>query len=161
MTKQPAYAIHAYGNDDDLPAALEELFADELAYSREPLPVDREDRGKWRFVCACAVTPEGRVLGGIHVDMGPKNFGPLADELYAMIERWHVEVGCDKQAMEEALFAEAIRAARDAGCTHIQAQVSWNEADDVRALRACGFALTDLTGPGEGDLYFAMKPLDG
>lgn len=160
MADLPDYEIKVYGDEDTLPDEAESLFTDELTYSRTPLPKDRPDHGKWRFACVCAVTEDGHVLGGVHMDMGPKNFGPLADERFAVIESRKLRDEA-KGTLEEPLLAAAVQAARKARCTHIQGQVSWNESDDVAAFKACGFAVTDLTGPGERDLYFAMKPLDG
>lgn len=160
MSELPPYRIRRFGDGDVLPPEAEEFFANELAYSREPLPEDRPDYGKWRFICVCALTEDGRVLGGLHMDIGPTNFGPLADDLYAIVEAFRVRPECRKKGLKEAILRAAVEAAREAGCAHIQAAVSWNEPEDVRAFKACGFAIADLTGPGERDEYFAMKPLN-
>jgi len=155
----PSYTLKCWGDGDILPDEAEELFADELAYSREPLPEDRDDYGKWRFACICAVADDGRILGGVHLDMGPINFGPLADDLYAVVEALRVRTEYKGKGLKTVLLGEAVKVARDAGCVHIQTEVSWNEPEDLRAFRACGFALTDLHGAGERDDYFAMRSL--
>ena len=47
MGNLPSYKIEVYGNEDELPRQAEELFADELASSREPFSAGRSDAGKW------------------------------------------------------------------------------------------------------------------
>lgn len=169
---RPDYELRVYGDNDTLPDALEDMFAEELAYSREPLPKDRPDRGKWSFATICAEREDGRVIAGLHMDMGPINSGPLADERYAVIERITVleqYQGEDERRapdglkrlsrMKASVIGKAVEVAKTAGCVHIQTNISWTYADEVDAFRQCGFALVDLTGPGEKDEYFVVKPL--
>jgi len=90
MTPLPGYTIKVYSNKDQPPPEAEQLFKAQLAYSRKPLPEDRDDRDKWRFALTCAVTESGHVLGGVHLDIGPIGSGPLAEEKVAYLERTFV-----------------------------------------------------------------------
>jgi GNAT superfamily N-acetyltransferase len=94
----------------------EELFAEELASSREPLPTDREDRDQWRFRCVCALTKSGHVLGGAHMDMGPINFGPLCKEKLAYLEHVFVREEHRLQGIGTQVFQKLIQVAKAAGC---------------------------------------------
>ncbi len=71
MTELPPYEIKAFTNNDLLPVEAEAMFARQLADSRKMLPLDRVDRDQWQFGLTCAVTPDGHVLGGVHLDIGP------------------------------------------------------------------------------------------
>lgn len=71
MTELPPYEIKVFAHNDLLPVEAEEMFARQLADSRKALPPDRADRHQWQFALTCAVTPDGHVLGGVHLDIGP------------------------------------------------------------------------------------------
>ena len=154
----PSYDVRSYGNGDRLPDEAEDLFAKELEYSREPLPEDRTDRDCWRFACVCAVTPEGHVLGGVHLDMGPINFGPLAKEKLAFVEALFVRPEYRRRGVATRTMREAISVARDAGCLHMRCNVEWDNPAGIALYRKCGFALTDITEEG-GSEYFVVRPL--
>ena len=151
------YEVKCYGGGDRLPQEAEALFAKELEYSRRPLPEDRADGGQWRFACVCAVTPEGRILGGVHLDIGPINFGPLAKERLAFIEAMIVRPEHRRRGVGTRVMQEAISVARQAGCLHVQGNVSWDNPAGIALYRKCGFALTDITDTG-GEC-FVVKPL--
>ena len=154
----PGYDVRCYGNGDSLPDEAEELFARELEYSREPLPQDRADSGCWRFACVCAVTGEGRVLGGVHLDVGPINFGPLAQEKLAFVEAVFVHPQYRRGGVATRIMTEAISVARNAGCLHMRCNVKWDNPAGIALYRKCGFALTDISDEGGGE-YFVTKPL--
>ena len=122
----PSYEVGSHGNDDRLPEDAESLFAKELESSRRPLPEDRADRGCWRFACICAVTPAGHVLGGVHLDIGPINFGPLSKEKLAFLEAVFVRPEYRRRGVGTRIMQEAISVARDAGCLHIRCNVAWD-----------------------------------
>lgn len=153
----PEYEIRCYGDGDRLPDEAEEMFAEELAESRQPLPGERPDRGEWSFACVCAVTPDRHVLGGVHLDIGPINYGPLADERLAFVEKILVRPEHRRQGVGTALLQRAAAAARDAGCLHMQCNVQWKNPAGIALLRRCGFALTDISVTG-GE-YFAVRAL--
>ena len=153
-----SYDVESYGNDNRLPDEAEILFAKELESSRKALPVDRADRGAWRFACVCAVTPEGHVLGGVHLDIGPINFGPLAEEKLAFIEGVLVRPEYRQRGVGTRIMQEAISVAREAGCLHMRCNVKWDDPAGIALYRRCGFALTDITDEGGGE-YFVVKPL--
>ena len=154
----PSYDVRSYGNDDRLPDEAESLFAKELEYSRKPLPADRADREPWRLACVCAVTPEGHVLGGVHLDIGPINFGPLAKEKLAFVEGVLVRPEYRQCGVGARIMQQAISVAREAGCLHMRCNVKWDNPAGIALYRKCGFALTDITDE-EGDEYFVVKPL--
>jgi len=154
----PRYDVRCYGNAARLPEEAEALFAEELGYSREPLPEDRADRDGWRFACVCAVTAEGRVLGGVHLDIGPINFGPLAQEKLAFVEAVLVRPEYRRRGVGTRVMREAISVARDAGCLHMRCSVKWDNPAGIALYRKCGFALTDITDTAGGE-YFVVKPL--
>lgn len=158
MVKTPSYDPRCYGNDDRLPDEAEVLFAKELESSREPLPADRADRDAWTFACVCAVTPEGHVLGGVHLDIGPINFGPLAKEKLAFIEGVLVRPEYRRRGVGTRIMRYAISVARDAGCLHMRCNVRWDNPAGIALYRKCGFALADITDE-EGGEYFVLKPL--
>jgi ribosomal protein S18 acetylase RimI-like enzyme len=154
----PSYNVRSYGNGDRLPDEVENLFVKELEDSRKPLPEDRDDRDCWKFACVCAVTPAGHVLGGIHLDIGPINFGPLAKEKLAYVEWVFVRPEYRGHGVGTRIMNEAISVARDAGCIHMRCNVKWDNPAAIALYRKCGFALTDIRDE-EGGEYFAVKPL--
>jgi ribosomal protein S18 acetylase RimI-like enzyme len=156
--KMPSYDVRSYGDDDRLPEEAERLFAKELEYSRNPLPADRADRDAWRFACVCAVTPDGHILGGVHLDIGPINFGPLAKEKLAFVEGVLVRPKYRRRSVGTWVMRKAISVARDAGCLHMRCNVNWDNPAGIALYRKCGFALTDITDE-EGGEYFVVKPL--
>jgi aminoglycoside 6'-N-acetyltransferase I len=158
MMDMPSYDVRFYGNGDRLPDEAERLFAKELEYSRKPLPQSRADRDCWRFACVCAVTPKGRVLGGVHLDIGPINFGPLAKEKLAFVEAVFVRPEYRRRGVATRIMQEAISVARDAGCLHMRCNVKWDNPAGIALYRKCGFALTDITDE-EGGEYFVVQPL--
>jgi len=158
MKTLPDYEIQSYGNDDRLPVEAETLFARELEDSRKPLPAERVDCGDWQFTCVCAVTPESHVLGGIHLDIGPINFGPLANEKLAFIEGVFVHPEYRRCGVGTTIMTKAIDVARNAGCLHMRCNVRWDNLAGIALYRKCGFALTDITDEGGGE-YFVVKPL--
>ena len=154
----PDYEIRCYGNNDRLPDEAESLFAKELADSREPLPEDRADRDCWRFACVCAVTADGHVLGGVHLDIGPINFAPLAKEKLAYVEAVLVRPEHRRGGVGTRIMRQAMSVARDAGCLHMQCNVKWDNPAGIALYRKCGFALTDVS-EADGGEYFVIKPL--
>ncbi len=157
MASLPDYRIETYRNDDVLPAEAEELFADELSDSRQALPEHREDRDQWYFRLTCAVTSTGGVLGGVHLDIGPRNFGPLGHELIAYVEHGFVRPEHRRQGVGTALLCAAIEVARDEGCLIMRCNVSWQNPAEIALCRKCGFALACI----EDGQYFTTKPLQG
>ena len=154
----PAYEIQSYGNADSLPSEAEELFARELDYSRELLPESRPDCDSWRFTSVCAVTPEGHVLGGVYLDIGPIGSGPLAEEKLAFVEGVFVRLEYRRHGVGTQVMQEAISVARGAGCLHMRCNVKWDNPAAIALYRKCGFALTDITDE-DGEEYFVVKPL--
>lgn len=154
----PDFTVRCYGNDDSLPEEAGDLLREELAYSRTPLPADRTDRDQWRFACVCAVTAEGHVLGGVHLDIGPVNFGPLAKEKLAFVEGVFVRPEYRRHGVGTRTMQKAILVARDAGCLHMRCNVRWDNPAGIALYRKCGFALVDITDEHGGE-YFVVKPL--
>ena len=154
----PRYDVRCYSNDDRLPYEAESLFAKELESSRKPLPADRADRDAWRFACVCAVTPEGHVLGGVHLDIGPINFGPLAREKLAFVERVLVRPEYRRCGVGARIMWKAISVAREAACLHMRCNVKWDNPAGIALYRKCGFALADITDD-EGGQYFVVRAL--
>jgi len=154
----PDYEVRSYRNDDRLPDEAEDLFAKELKHSRGIIPECRADRDRWRFACVCAVTAEGHVLGGVHLDIGPITFGPLGKEKLAFIEGVFVRPEYRRRGVGTRVMQEAIRVARDAGCLHVRCNVKWDNPAAIALYRKCGFALTDI-GDEDSDEYFVVKPL--
>jgi GNAT superfamily N-acetyltransferase len=158
MMKIPSYEVRSFGNGDRLPEEAEKLFEKELEYSRALLPEQRADRDCWRFACICATTPEGHVLGGVHLDIGPINFGPLANEKLAFVEGVYVLPKYRRRGLGTRIMQEATSVARAAGCLHMRCNVKWDNPAAIALYRKCGFALTDITDE-EGGEYFVVKPL--
>jgi len=155
----PDFTVRCYGNDDRLPEEAEDLFREELADSRTPLPQDRPDRGQWRFACVCAIAAEGHVLGGVHLDIGPINFGPLAREKLAFVEGVFVRPEYRRRGVGTRTMQKAISVARDAGCLHMRCNVQWDSAAGIALYRKCGFALAEISDQ-EGGEYFVVRPLE-
>jgi len=161
MASLPQYTIEVYGNEDVLPEDAEELFVNELAGSRKPLPADRPDADKWRFACVCAITENGEVLGGAHADMGPVNFGPLSEAKLAYLEQLLVREEYRRQGLGTQLLRKLVQVAKAKGCQYIRYNVSWDNPAEIAVAKKCGFALTDINEEGEGGRYFTVKPLQG
>ena len=157
MVNLPPYNIHVYGNKDELPTEVEEVFRDELAESRKPLPKDRPDRDQWQFRCICAVTESGHVLGGVHFDMGPRNFGPLADDRIAYVEQGLVRPEYRCHGLGTTLLCKAIEVAREEGCQLMRCNTRWENPAEIALFKKCGFALACI----EDGQYFTAKPLQG
>ncbi len=149
----PDHVIRVYSNDDELPAEAERLFEAELAYSRREMP----DPEAWRFVNICAVAPPGRVLGGLHMDVGPIAFGPLGGELLAYVEHLIVRPEHRNHGLGTALLRRAVEEASARGCRHIQFNVRWSNPAAIAVCRKAGFAMTCLEDGG----YFVIKPTVG
>lgn len=161
MAKKTEYRIRVYGNDDQLPSEAEQLFADELAGSRKPLPLDRADRHQWRFARVCAVTDKDRVLGGAHMDMGPVNFGPLGQDKLAYLERVLVRPEHRRQGIATAVLRKLIQVAKEKGCHYIRCNAKWDNPAELALYKKCGFALTDVNEDDGHQRYFTVKPLQG
>ena len=150
----PEYDLIAYTNGDELPAEAEELFAHQLLGSR------RTD-DQWRFALTCAVTRQGSVLGGVHLDIGPiSGAGPIADKKLAYLERTLVRPECRRQGVATAVLKRAIQVAAEAGCEYIRCHNDWDNPAETALFRKCGFALIDLNGEEVDDpSYFAVRSL--
>ncbi len=161
--KFPQYNIEVGRPADQLPAEAEELFAPYLRESRRPLSEARWDRNLWSFALIYAVTPQGQVLGGVHLDIGPiGGAGPLAKEKLAYLERTFVRPEYRRQGLATRLLHEATRIARDAGCLYIRCSNNWENAAERQLFLKCGFALVDLDGESDEEpCYLAVKPLRG
>ena len=154
----PSYDIRCYTNGDSIPDEVEKLFTEELESSRKPLPMDRPDRRSWRFINICAVTAENHILGGVHLDIGPINFGPLGKEKLAYTERVFVHPEYRRCGVATQIMRQAVSAARDAGCLHMRCNVKWDNLPGIALYRKCGFALADIKDE-DSDEYFVIKPL--
>ena len=157
----PEYTIEVYGNADRLPAEAEELFEEQLADSRKLYPGDPDDREQWRFTLTCAVTSDGHVLGGVHLDIGTiGGFGPLAKHKLAYLERTLVRPEYRRQGIATELLRKAIEVAREAGCEYIRCHNNWDNPAETALFRKCGFALVDLDGEQDAQpSYLAVRPL--
>jgi len=163
MPATPDYGIRTFGNDDALPPEVEQLLAEELAYSRKPLPADRPDRDEWRFVTVCALADGGRVLGAAHFDVGPMNFGPLKHDRMAFLEQMFVRPECRGGGVGTRILSAGLDALRRLGCVHVQHSVAWDNPPAIALCRRCGFALVDLSDDDNASRtdgeYFAIRPL--
>jgi GNAT superfamily N-acetyltransferase len=161
MNSVSDFEIKDYCNHDKLPAEAEEMFARQLAESRQPLPADRPDREQWRFALACAVTSSGHVLGGVYLDIGPINgAGPMAERKLAYLERTLVRPEHQRQGIATALLKRAIRAAADSSCEYIRCSNDWDNPAESALFRKCGFALVDLNSDKEQEpCYLAVRPV--
>jgi GNAT superfamily N-acetyltransferase len=157
MTNLLNHRIQIFDKDGPLPAEAEELFREQLADSRRPLPEHRSDHDKREFRTICAVAESGHVLGGVHLDLGPRNFGPLAADRIAFVEHGIVRQEYRRQGLGTTLLQKAIEVARVAGCQCMRCNVSWLNLAEMVLFKKCGFALACIDN-GE---YFAAKPLQG
>lgn len=157
MTDLPHYRIHVFDTDVVLPDEAEELFREELTDSRTPLSPDRPDRDQWEFRTICAVVDSEHVLGGIHLDLGPRNFGPFATDRIAFVEHGIVRPEFRRHGLGTALLQKAIEVARAEGCQCMRCNVSWANPAEMALFKKCGFALACID---DGE-YFAAKPLQG
>ncbi|HOW73801.1 MAG TPA: GNAT family N-acetyltransferase [Phycisphaerae bacterium] len=155
----PDYTIQVFGPHDQLPAEAEELFARQLACSRQQPSSDQN--GSWVFMLTCAVTAEEHVLGGVHLDLGPiGGAGPLAKERLAYLERTFVRLEYRRQGLATKLLRQAIRAAADAGCQYIRCSANWDNLPETALFLKCGFALVDIDGENDPEpCYMAVRSL--
>lgn len=149
-----AFEVRVFSEQDAVPPAVEAALAEELRNSREAVA-----GGGWQFACVCGFDGGGRWIGAAHADFGPVNDGPLAHDLVAILERVIVEPEWRCRGVGTALLRRALEAARDAGCQHARCNVRWDDPAAIALYRRCGFALTDVSEPGEGGWYFAVRPL--
>lgn len=161
MNPLPNHEIRVCRNTDRLPAEAEELFARQLAESRQPLPEGRWDRDLWSFALIHAVTPNGHVLGGVHLDLGPiGGTGPLAKDKLAYLERTLVRPEYRRQGLAAELLREALRVAQEAGCLYVRCSNDWDNEAERRLFLKCGFALVDLDGERDTPpCYLAIRSL--
>ena len=164
MPSLPKHRICVFGSDDRLGDEVECFFRQELAYSREPLDDDRPDRNDWRFVSICAIADTGEVLGGVHMDVGPMNFGPLKSENIAFVEAVRVRPEYRRAGLGTRLLTKALEAAAALGCVHARCNVSWDNQGGIALYRKCGFALADISedetaAPDKAEEYFVIRPL--
>ena len=161
MRSLPQHEIVVYHNADTLPQEAQEMFAPQLADSRRPLPEDRWDRDQWCFALTCAVSSDGHVLGGVHLDIGPiGGDGPLARRKLAYLERTLVRPEYRRRGLGTRLLREAIQVGREAGCLYIRCHNDWDNEAERHLFLKCGFALVDLNGETDQEpCYFAVRPL--
>jgi GNAT superfamily N-acetyltransferase len=161
MKPASEFEIKVYGNGDVLPVEAEEMFARQLADSRQPLPSDRLDRDQWQFVLVCAVAPSGRVLGGVYLDIGPINGeGPLAENKLAYLERTLVSPEYRRRGIATAILKRAIQVTYASGCEYIRCSNDWDNPAECALFRKCGFALVDLNSDeNQEPCYLAVRPL--
>lgn len=161
MGTLPSHTLTTYTVADILPAEAEAMFASQLAESRKPRPPERPDCGQWRFALTCAVTPEGHVLGGVHLDIGPiGGAGPLAATKLAYLERTLVKPEYRRQGLATALLRQAIRVAAEADCDYIRCSNNWDNPAETALFHRCGFALVDVDGENDEEpCYLAVRPL--
>jgi GNAT superfamily N-acetyltransferase len=161
MAPLPVHGLITYTVADILPAEAETLFASQLAESRRLLPAERPDCGEWQFALTCAVTPDGHVLGGVLLDIGPiGGDGPLARTKLAYLERTLVRPEYRRQGLATALLRQAIRVATEAGCEYIRCSNNWANPAETALFRRCGFALVDVDGENDEEpCYLAVRSL--
>jgi GNAT superfamily N-acetyltransferase len=150
----PQHELRVVGRTDRLPSEAEELFARQLADSRQ-------QPDEWAFVLVCAVTPDEHVLGGVHLDCGPiGGAGPLADKRLAYLERTLVRPECRRQGLATVLLRKALQVAADAGCLYVRCSNNWDNEAERRLLLDCGFALVDIDGEDDPEpCYLAVRAL--
>ncbi len=156
----PQYSLVLLGRGDPVPSEAEKLFARQLADARAQMTVD--DADAWSFVLTCAVTSQGHVLGGVHLDIGPiGGNGPLAEERLAYLERTFVRPEYRRQGLATALLAKAITIAQEAGCWYIRCSNDWDNPAERALFIKSGFVLVDNTDedPGPEPCYQAIRPL--
>ena len=161
MTLLPHYELKVYTDGDPPPADAEEMFSRQLADSRKGVPADQKGRIEWQFVLVCAVAPDGRVLGGVHLDIGPiGGAGPIAERKLAYLERTLVRPEYRRKGLATSLLRRAIQVASEAGCEYIRCSNNWDNVAETALFRRCGFALVDLDGEGdEQPCYLAVRAL--
>ena len=160
MTTQiPQYDIRTFGPGDSIPVEAEELFATQLADSRRQPP--RDEHGEWTFVLTCAVTAEGHVLGGVHLDAGPiGGAGPLAKGRLAYLERTLVRPEHRRRGLATALLRHTIQTATGLGCRYIRCSNNWDNPAETAQFLRCGFALVDIDGENDPEpCYLAVRSL--
>ncbi len=155
----PTHHIRIYRPDDSLPPEAQEMFATQLACSRRQPPSD--EHGSWSFLLVCAVTDQGNLLGGVHLDLGPiGGAGPLAKGRLAYLERTLVRPEYRKQGLGTTLLRRAIAAAADAGCLYIRCSNNWDNPAERALFVRCGFALVDIDGENDPEpCYLAVRSL--
>ena len=155
----PDYSLRTFGPADSLPAEAEELFAKQLADSRRQPP--RDEHGQWTFALTCAVTPDGHVLGGVHLDVGPiGGAGPLAKGRLAYLERTLVHPEHRRQGLATAILRQAILTASELGCLYIRCSNNWDNPAETALFLRCGFALVDIDGETDPEpCYLAVRSL--
>jgi GNAT superfamily N-acetyltransferase len=158
MRRLPQHEIQVYHNPDLLPADAEILFATQLAGSSRAAKAGQHP---WRFALVCAVTPAGRVLGGVHLDIGPiGGAGPLAKERLAYLERTFVRPEYRQRGLATRLLQAALRVASEERCLYVRCSNNWNNPAERQLLLRSGFALVDLNGEADEEpCYLAVKPL--
>lgn len=149
--------IVTYRDAERLPAQVVEMFQAELAEWRKASKTS-DPRGSWDFACICAAGPTGDVLGGIWIEMGPVNDGPLAHERAAIIEHVLVRPEHRRQGIATALVTKAVELARESGCSHMRCNSSWDNSAEIALYKRCGFALADIGEEGDRH-YFTVRPL--
>jgi ribosomal protein S18 acetylase RimI-like enzyme len=157
MSSLSDYQVHVFDNDNPLPPEAEDFYREELAGSLEPLSEFKPDRDGWRFSSICAIAKSGQVIGGVHIDMGPRNFGPLAADRIAFVEHTIVRPEYRRYGLGTRLLQEAIEIARAERCQCVRCNVSWANPAEIALFTKCGFALACI----EDGEYFAAKPLQG
>jgi GNAT superfamily N-acetyltransferase len=158
-TMLPDYHLCTFRPGDPIPGEAEELFATQLAdFRQQPL---RDIPGQWTFALTCAVTAEGHILGGVHLDIGPiGGAGPLADAKLAYLERTLVRPEHRRQGLATAILRHAIQTATDLGCLYIRCSNNWDNPAERALFLRCGFALVDLDGETDPEpCYMAVRSL--
>lgn len=155
------FEIKVYHNNSELPVKAEELFARQLADSRQQLPLDRPDFDQWQFALVCAVAHNMDVLGGVYLDIGPINgSGPLANQKLAYLERIWIQPEYRRHGIASVLLQQAIQVAADSGCEYIRCSCDWKNEAEMALFRRCGFALVDLNSEKDEDpSYLAVRPV--
>jgi GNAT superfamily N-acetyltransferase len=156
MSKDARVSFHLFEKVEDMPEDAREMFAEEIKLSAGNL--DHPDAGAGVLFVA-AVTDGGKLAGGVYLDIASVGTGPIEKEKKAILERIAVRPSFQRQGLGTRLMDKACEAAKRVGCLHIQTCANWDCPAELRLLRKCGFALVDLNEPGEGESYFAVKPL--
>ncbi len=157
----PQHELKVYSEEVPPPAEAEEMFARPLAAARKPASPHRADPERCRFALICAVTPDGHVLGGVHLDIAPiGGAGPLAEQKLAYLERTLVRPAYRRHGLATVLLRRAVQVATEAGCEYIRCSNNWNNVAETALFRQCGFALVDLDGEEDQEpCYLAVRPL--
>jgi GNAT superfamily N-acetyltransferase len=158
-TMPPTYDLQTFSPGDPIPAEAEALFAGQLADFRgQPL---RNIPGQWTFALTCAVSPDGHILGGVHLDIGPiGGDGPLADAKLAYLESVFVRPEHRRQGLATAILQRAVQVATAHGCLYIRCSNNWDNPAERALFLRCGFALVDITEETNPEpCYLAVRPL--